>query len=1180
MSKKLYLLISFVLVVTLASASYAADPCVIGNWEDSNDGWLIDPCAPVGTTTDYNATTGVTLDTKSLKLSAPEPNWQRAIYIQLDDANLVDEFFDGDIFSVDVTRLANEWSGPGTYAGVQLVVNANSVSGSVWQDLGPRVWWSPPDGNTTQKAVWDYSTAKALIDEATVSYLELIIVTNYDPNFTTGGIYYLDNAQLRAYAGVIGDWENEMDGWAIWPAAPNGTTTDYNDTIGVTLNSHSLELYVPEGGPQEALYIQLDDEGLVDDFFRSSLFSVDVTRLAEQWTPGDPNAFSGVELIVNARSDSGDVYENLAGRLWWSPGDGNNPRTAIWDYSTTKAGIDPCSISWLEFIIVTNFDDVNYTDGTYYLDNAQLLPKTGFIVIGDWENEGDGWIEWSDPQDPIGPPQYTYVPTGATLNSWAVKVIPDGAWDQNLTIKLQDQSYNLLGEGLANNKFSIDVTFVRDEWVGSGGACGVELTINEEGIGWVGLGLPDTDTNNPDTPGQWDADEYPPGTIYTTTIVWDYSSYVPDMTSTVDPMAGFLEFILVTTYDVAYNADGNSSGSFYFDNARLTDGPMAGASNPANGATDVEKKPTLSWWPGRYADTHDVYFGTDEAAVSDANRANDPCGVLVSEDQNDNTHGPVTTLKFDTTYYWRIDEVNIADVPTIMWKGDTWSFTTGKYDVVEVFESYVTDPNLRAVWEDYYTGDDTSAEVGLESTIVRGGSKSMRYWYRNNLTPYYSESRADIVSLPSQIGSNWLADGVEALMLYFYGKADNDANEQMYVKLVDGDGAPQTATVTYDGDMNDIRKEEWQEWNISLSEFTDVNLANVSRVIIGFSHGGGAGGDGTVYFDDIRLYLSRCILSKRGLNFAKIDYAPLDTGGDCAIDYRELELMVGDWLAEDGGYIATKNPGTAGLVAYYPMDEGSGTTTDDASVNDHNGTFVEDVFWVSPGFTGASSIGMDGTALSRVQIGTWNPAEPNGQLSLALWIKWAGPYDTGGQPQGLICKREGWGSAVMMFLFECDTPDDPDMRGTFAFRSFTTGIWSPTGILTPLIGQWAHLASTFDGTTAILYLNGGEVASGAFTFSNMTDSRMCLGNNNDYEYWGPGVFNGVMDEAYIFNRALEPNEVAYLADAATDPCDGELYTPLSSVAELYDKEPKGDRVVNFRDFAVLADIWLDDDMFP
>ena len=57
-------------------------------------------------------------------------------------------------------------------------------------------------------------------------------------------------------------------------------------------------------------------------------------------------------------------------------------------------------------------------------------------------------------------------------------------------------------------------------------------------------------------------------------------------------------------------------------------GPAASNPNPANRATDVCPKVVLSWTPGIYADTHDVYLGTVFGDVNDASR-NAPRGVLV-----------------------------------------------------------------------------------------------------------------------------------------------------------------------------------------------------------------------------------------------------------------------------------------------------------------------------------------------------------------------------------------------------------------------------------------------------------------------------------------------------------------------------------------------------------------------
>jgi concanavalin A-like lectin/glucanase superfamily protein/F5/8 type C domain-containing protein len=94
---------------------------------------------------------------------------------------------------------------------------------------------------------------------------------------------------------------------------------------------------------------------------------------------------------------------------------------------------------------------------------------------------------------------------------------------------------------------------------------------------------------------------------------------------------------------------------------------------PADEATDVRRDVTLGWAPGEYAATHDVYFGTNFSDVNDAGRSN-PMNVLVSEGQAATTYAAAEGLDFETTYYWRVDEVNAAPDNTI-YKGDVWSFT-------------------------------------------------------------------------------------------------------------------------------------------------------------------------------------------------------------------------------------------------------------------------------------------------------------------------------------------------------------------------------------------------------------------------------------------------------------------------------------------------------------------------
>ncbi|MDD5064167.1 MAG: hypothetical protein PHQ35_05335 [Phycisphaerae bacterium] len=263
---------------------------------------------------------------------------------------------------------------------------------------------------------------------------------------------------------------------------------------------------------------------------------------------------------------------------------------------------------------------------------------------------------------------------------------------------------------------------------------------------------------------------------------------------------------------------------------------------PVDGAEDAPIDAVLEWKKGGLAETHDVYFGTDFNDINNADRDNS-LGVLVSQNQSTTTYDPPGFLDFSKTYYWRIDEVNAAPDYTIF-KGEVWSFKVLPHFVLDNFSSYEDNAAMQNIWQN----SGTSAEVSIDIAIARSG-KSMRYIYNNNLPPYYSEVSADVADL-GMVDPDWLGIGAQALVLYFYGDLSNPTDEQMYVKLTDGDSPPNTATVTYDN-TSDVRRKQWSNWSIPLTEFADVNLSNVAGITIGFGDGSG-GSTGNVYFDDVR----------------------------------------------------------------------------------------------------------------------------------------------------------------------------------------------------------------------------------------------------------------------------------------------------------------------------------------
>ena len=94
--------------------------------------------------------------------------------------------------------------------------------------------------------------------------------------------------------------------------------------------------------------------------------------------------------------------------------------------------------------------------------------------------------------------------------------------------------------------------------------------------------------------------------------------------------------------------------------------------NPENKAEDVFRNVILSWRPGEYPGTHNVYLSTDFNDVNDST-------ALMSETQDINTYDP-GLLEYGTTYYWRIDEVNDSADATV-YRGGIWSFTTEAYSL-------------------------------------------------------------------------------------------------------------------------------------------------------------------------------------------------------------------------------------------------------------------------------------------------------------------------------------------------------------------------------------------------------------------------------------------------------------------------------------------------------------------
>ncbi len=207
---------------------------------------------------------------------------------------------------------------------------------------------------------------------------------------------------------------------------------------------------------------------------------------------------------------------------------------------------------------------------------------------------------------------------------------------------------------------------------------------------------------------------------------------------------------------------------------------------PVDGAvTDVRTTLPLTWLAGDSASQHDVYLGTDKAAVAVAD-ATDTSGIYRGR-LGATSYTPAEGIEWGRQYFWRVDEINTDGSVTT---GGVWGFTVADYLIVDDFESYTNDIGRRVfeVWIDGIgftqpdpgnLGNGTGSAVGhdvwsldspyldgdiMETSDVFSGAQAMPLYYNNTALPYYSE--AERTWTPPQ---DWTFNDVNTLVVYFKG---------------------------------------------------------------------------------------------------------------------------------------------------------------------------------------------------------------------------------------------------------------------------------------------------------------------------------------------------------------------------------------------------------------------------
>lgn len=212
----------------------------------------------------------------------------------------------------------------------------------------------------------------------------------------------------------------------------------------------------------------------------------------------------------------------------------------------------------------------------------------------------------------------------------------------------------------------------------------------------------------------------------------------------------------------------------------------------------------------------------------------------------------------------------------------------------------------------------------------------------------------------------------------------------------------------------------------------------------------------------------------------------------------------------------------AGLVAAYSFNEGAGTAIADASGSSNSGT-VSGASWTGQGVYG-SALSFDGSN-DLVTVSDAGSLDLTTGMTLEAWV-----YPTALSGWRTVILKETSGNLSYALYAHDDAPQPAAYIGGTSV--------SGSGAL-PL-NTWTHLATTYDGGTFRLYVNGVQAGSGSAGTISPSNAALRIGGNNVWGEW----FQGRLDEIRIYNRALTSGEIQ--TDMNT-PIDG---SPPASSCDL------------------------------
>jgi len=227
----------------------------------------------------------------------------------------------------------------------------------------------------------------------------------------------------------------------------------------------------------------------------------------------------------------------------------------------------------------------------------------------------------------------------------------------------------------------------------------------------------------------------------------------------------------------------------------------------------------------------------------------------------------------------------------------------------------------------------------------------------------------------------------------------------------------------------------------------------------------------------------------------------------------------------------------SGLVAYWPLNEGNGTTATDQTSNGNQGTIhggtwtQEELDFITPISSTVSTTMAETPSQSTQSVPTFDgqndyievayqPELNPAQFTLSCWVKVDGGQ---GKWRSPVTSRTAKGSTALggYFLYAAQ-------NNKWQFSIGDGKSWVSINDSDVVLNTWTHVAANHDGSTMKLYINGELVGAPVQSKINLNTSHP-LRIGAGVTEGNPGYFfNGEITEVRLWNRARSQDEIKQL----------------------------------------------------